>query len=82
MYTHSDAVKIFKYYSDKVIGFPLDESKGKSLLINNLRIDELGNNQFDVICIGIGSASIHFFRDIHSVAKDLGLPLPKDILEE
>lgn len=82
MYSHSDALKIFKYYIDKLVGKPLDKSQSESLLIDHLKIDELDNGKFRVICIGVASASVHLFRDIHSVAKDLGLSLPHEIVEQ
>lgn len=82
MYTYANAVKILNYYSDKVVGFPIDESHGKSLLVDSIRIDEYENHTFNVNCVAIGTQSVHFFRDVYSVAKDLGLPLPDEILEQ
>lgn len=82
MYTHSEAVQIFQYYSDKVIGKNIDEKKAKDLLVTHMKIEDLGNNKFDVYCYTKGSISIHFFRDIASVARDLKLSSPSDLLEK
>ncbi|WET02787.1 hypothetical protein P0R33_00350 [Flavobacterium sp. YJ01] len=82
MYTYNEAVKIFKYYSDKVIGKKIDEKKAKDLLVTHMKIEDLGNNKFDVYCYTKANISIHFYRNIASVANDLDLLSPSDVLEE
>ena len=82
MYTHKEAVKIYQYYLDKVIGKVMDSKKAKDLPIDHLKIEELDDHSFDVFCYGKGSISIHFFRDIASVAEDLKLLSPSEVLEQ
>jgi len=82
MYNYNQAVEIFKYYSDKVIGKTINPIKAKDLLIGHIKIVELTNNTFNVYCYAQGSASVDFYRDITSVAKDLNLLSPSEVLEE
>lgn len=82
MYTHEEAVKLYHYYLDKVVGRPLDTEQAKELPIAHLKIEELVDHSFNVFCYGKGSLTFHFFRNIETVAKDLELPSPSEVLEE
>lgn len=81
MYTFKEAQKLAEYYKDRVIGQPLNKEKAKSLPITKIKIEEVEDHTFNVFCYGKGSISVHFYTDIESVAKDLQLSSPKEVLE-
>lgn len=80
MYTQKQAEQLSRYYTDRIIGQPIYRFKLKSPSITDIKIEEISNNEFDVICCTKSSEGIGFFRDIRSAAKELGLPAPTEIL--
>lgn len=81
MYTYKEAQKILEYYLDKVIGKPIDKVRGEELLTDYLKIEELKNSKFTVLCYSKAALTVSFYRNIDLVAKDLELPLPSDIIK-
>lgn len=82
MYTYKEAQKIFDYYSDKVIGRPLDKIEAPTLLITELKIVEIKNNKHNVFCYARASVSSYLYRNIQVVVKDLELISPSEVLEK
>ncbi len=81
MYSHREVLKLAEYYTGKVIDQLLDEKNGKNLKINKLRIKDIHSGGYNLYCYAKGSPSVDFYRDIASVAKDLSLPSPKEVLQ-
>lgn len=81
MYSYKEAVKILNYYSDKLIGKPIDEKKGKDFKITHLKIEELVGNTFNVFCYTRVNV-VDFYLDIDSVATKLKLISPSEVLKE
>ena len=81
MYNHREVLKLAAYYTDKVTNQLLDEKKGKKLIINKLRIKDIHTGGYNLYCYATGSPSVEFYSDIESVAKDLELPSPAEILK-
>ena len=82
MYNHREVLKLAEYYTEKVIDQLLDEKKGKKLKIHKLRIKDLHSGGYNLYCYATGSPSVEFYRDIESVAKDLELLSPAEVLRE
>ena len=81
MYSHREVLKLAEYYTDKVMDQLLDEKKAQKLKINKLRIKDIHSGGYNLYCYAKGSPSVDFYRDIESVAKDLELPSPTEILK-
>lgn len=81
MYTYKEAQKIANYYSDKVMGKPLNKVKAKSLPISDIKVEELTDHSFNVFCYGTAQISVSFFTTIDNVAKDLELLSPDEVLK-
>ena len=82
MYNHREVLKLAEYYTEKVIDQLLDEKKGEKLKIHKLRIKDLHSSGYNLYCYATGSPSVEFYRDIESVAKDLELLSPAEVLRE
>ena len=81
MYTLKEAEQPSQYYQDRILGKAINKKTSESLAITDLKIEELTEQNFDVICYAKCSYSVGFFRDIRSAAKELGLPAPSQVLE-
>lgn len=82
MYNHREVLKLAAYYTEKVMDQLLDEKKGTHLKIHKLRIKDIHSGGYNLYCYATGSKSVEFYRDIESVAKDLELPSPKQVLKD
>lgn len=81
MYTLKEAEQLSRYYQDRVLGKAITKKTSEALAITDLKIEELAEQRFDVVCCAKCSYSVGFFRDIRSAAKELGLPGPSQVLE-
>jgi len=80
MYTYKEAQKLIDYYSSKVIGKEIKESEFEKYLIEYLEIKELNGGSFNVFCYSRASISTLIYRNIKTVAKDLGLISPTELI--
>lgn len=81
-YTLKEAKLLVEYYSDKMIGEYLDDSK--QVKIKELKIDPVENdsNSFLVRANGHPLQGVAvFFREIGQAAKQLNLPSPEVVLK-
>jgi len=81
MYNHRDVLKLAEYYTEKVIDKLLDEKKEDKLKIHKLRIKDIHTGGYNLYCYAKGAPRVEFYRDIESVAKDLNLPSPTEVLK-
>lgn len=79
MYKYHEAILIVEYYSEKVIGKPLDK-KENDLLIFDIEVYKEENRLFNVICYAVNEFII-YQKPIDEVAKNLNLISPKDFLK-
>ncbi|GGB80504.1 hypothetical protein GCM10007424_20760 [Flavobacterium suaedae] len=82
MYSKEDALKLAKYYKDKVIGKDLHSKKGKGLKISQIDIDEAMGGGYNVYCYADASPSVIMHNRIQLVAEDLDLLSPDEALKE
>lgn len=82
MYTYKEAKILSQYYFTRIIGEPIYKIKDELLPITEVKIENVTNQHFDVICYSKTSLQVNFFRNIRLVAEDLDLPAPSQILQE
>ncbi len=80
MYTLKEAEQLSRYYEHRILGKAINKKTSEALAITDLKIEELTEKNFDVICCAKCSYSVGFFRDIRSAAKELGLADPSQVL--
>lgn len=80
MYTYKETQKLIDYYSDKVIGKPIN-AKLKDTLIETLGVVELSGQKFNLYCYN-NSNRPPIYSHILSVAENLKLPSPLEVLEQ
>jgi hypothetical protein len=81
MYTLKQAEQLSRYYKDRILGKAINKKTSEALAITDLKIEELTEQNFDVVCYAKCSCSVGFFRDIRSAARELDLPAPSEVLE-
>lgn len=81
MYTLKEAEQLSRYYKDRILGKAINKKTSEALAITDLKIEELTEQNFDVVCYAKCSHSVGFLRDIRSAARELGLPAPSQVLE-
>jgi len=81
MYTQQEALKIAKYYKDRVMGKDLGEG-GKGLKINRIDVDKSVDGGYNVYCYANASLSVIMHSRIQMVAKHLDLIIPDEALKE
>lgn len=79
LYSRQEAKYLINYYADKMIG--QDLGGGTPSVVEMLRILERSEDKYEVYAFGRSTEAALFPRRlVEQVAKDLGLPLPTDIL--
>lgn len=81
MYTLKEAEQLSRYYEHRIMGKAITKKTSEALAITDLKIEELTEENFDVVCYAKCSHSVGFLRDIRSAARELGLPAPSQMLE-
>lgn len=79
LYSLNEADKLIKFYSDKMVNKQLEKSTQS--LVDFLQKEQYGENKYRVVAVGkMMPGNIIPKRSIDKVAKDLDLPLPKDVI--
>ena len=78
-YSQYECLLLIKYYSDKVINHP--QNLNHKISIYKLEPGQFDDGTYRIICIHRYPISGKLYRDLYLVAKEWGLPLPKEVLK-